>query len=70
MAARAAQTPAGKVSEILADGAERQGAYDLLETGPVALLSHGIHLPRGKAPSVESSKTSSVPSVSSVVKTT
>jgi len=31
MAARAAQRPGGKVSEVFADDAERQGAYDLLE---------------------------------------
>lgn len=31
MAARAAERPAGKVSEVFVDHAERQGAYDLLE---------------------------------------
>lgn len=32
MAARAAEAPGGKVSEVFADGAERQGAYDFLES--------------------------------------
>jgi len=35
MAARAAERPAGKVSEVFADDKERQGAYDLLESGRV-----------------------------------
>ncbi len=42
MAARAAHKPAGKVSEVFANDAERQGAYDLLESKRVsaaALLS-------------------------------
>ena len=40
MAARAAESPSGKVSEVFAEGRERPGAYDLLESGlvdPVAL---------------------------------
>jgi hypothetical protein len=40
MAARAAESPSGKVSEVFAEDRERQGAYDLLESGlvdPVAL---------------------------------
>ncbi len=36
MAARAAEQPAGKVSEVFADDAERQGAYDLLEGNRVS----------------------------------
>lgn len=35
MAARAAQTPAGKVTKAVSGAAERQGAYDFLETGGV-----------------------------------
>ena len=40
MATRAVESPSGKVSEVFAEDRERQGAYDLLETGhvdPVAL---------------------------------
>jgi hypothetical protein len=40
MAAHAAESPSGKVWEVSAEGRERQGAYDLLESGlvdPVAL---------------------------------
>ncbi len=36
MATRAAQTPGGKVSEVIENAAELQGAYDFLETGHVA----------------------------------
>ena len=36
MVARAAQSPAGKISEVFDDAAERQGAYDLLETKQVS----------------------------------
>lgn len=42
MATRAAETPAGKISEVFRTDRERQGAYDLLESGRVnvgALLS-------------------------------
>lgn len=35
MAARAAECPAGKVSEVFKKGRELQGAYDLLESGQV-----------------------------------
>jgi hypothetical protein len=37
MAARAAEKPAGRISEVFANDKERQGAYDLLESGKVAL---------------------------------
>jgi hypothetical protein len=36
MAARAAQRPSGKISEVFAEEKERQGAYDLLEEGHVS----------------------------------
>jgi hypothetical protein len=42
MATRVAETPAGKISEVFREDRERQGAYDLLESGKVsvdALLS-------------------------------
>jgi len=39
MAARVAQRPAGKVSEVFKDDAERQGAYDLLEGKQVSVDS-------------------------------
>src|SRR5262245_35599782 len=32
MARRAAESPSGRVSEVFLDGAERQGAYDFLES--------------------------------------
>ena len=35
MAARAAERPSGKVSEVFSEDRERQGAYDLLESGRV-----------------------------------
>lgn len=37
MATRAAQSPAGKVSEVFSRDKERQGAYDLLEGGRVSV---------------------------------
>jgi hypothetical protein len=46
MATRVAERPAGKVSEVFKNDSERQGAYDLLESGKVSveavLLSMGL----------------------------
>ena len=39
MATRAAERPSGKISEVFAHDSERQGAYDLLETGKVPVAS-------------------------------
>lgn len=44
MAARAAQRPSGKISEVFSEDRERQGAYDLLESGrvDVSVLTHAM----------------------------
>jgi hypothetical protein len=39
MATRAAETPAGKISEVFRKDRERQGAYDLLESGKVSVVA-------------------------------
>ena len=39
MAARAAADPSGKISEVFTDDAERQGAYDFLESGQFVVAS-------------------------------
>ena len=41
MAARVAQKPAGKISEVFSNDAERQGAYDLLETKHISVAALG-----------------------------
>src|SRR5574340_959981 len=49
LAAQAARTPAGKVSEVCVDGAERQGAYGLLESVAVEPAQIGEAMSRACA---------------------
>lgn len=56
MAARAAENPGGKISRVFCDDAERQGAYDFLESGhaSAAALTHAMGASTAKRASEQS----------------